>query len=105
MRQLVLKTDTLLVRKLALQLLHTGLAQGIFIPSSSNSVPLTLTNVPRGGPNTAVSITNDQQWTGFKNALHGTPKSVVEIRIILKSNDLNQWRRSAMMTVHFLIHP
>lgn len=67
-------------------------------------IPLVLMNILRGGPNTAVSITNDKQWTGFKNSLQDTPKTVVEIWVILKSNELSQWKRSAIMTVNFLTH-
>ena len=74
----------------------------------SNSFPPplpALTNMPRGGANTSITIANDQQWTGFKNSLRDTPKSVVEIRVTLKSNELNPWKKSATMTVGSVVYP
>ena len=58
-----------------------------------------LTKIHRGGANTSITIANDQQWTGFKNSLRDTPKSVVEVRVILKSSELNRWKRSTATTV------
>ena len=92
------KTATSSAMKLAPRLPHTGLAHGTpFNLLCSLSFPLM--NVSRGGVNTAVSITNDQQWTGFKNSLRDTSKTVIEIKVIFKSNELTPWKRSTTMTV------
>ena len=61
--------------------------------------PVCANEIPRGGASTSVTIANDQQWTGFKNSLSDTPKSVVEIRVILKPSELNGWKKSTAMTV------
>ena len=47
----------------------------------------------------AVSITNNAQWSSFKNSLWDTPKSVVDIRVKIKSSDLIQWKKSAALMV------
>lgn len=52
-----------------------------------------------GGANAMVTISTESQWTGFKNLLRDTPKSVVEVRVVLKSGDLIQWKKSPATAV------
>ena len=92
------RTDTSLELKSVPLSRHIGLEHGT--PTNLSSHPLlTLTNIYRGGSNTSITVTNNQQWTGFKNSLRDTPKSVVEIRVILKSSELNGWKKPAALMV------